>query len=183
MYSQCTFHVFLISQTQYIVKMSQVHFEWTNQESASWTGLVHCRWAQNVPIWYVMVTWPGAMQRTFRINHSSTISQLISVLGHCGHMTWYILNISDTFLSQDIVVTSVWYIYVKSDVGLHISLPLRSSEIMLPLWTTSVLTFECVSTSSSTLWCGKFILCFIWINSFVFSAHYFMIHALQRTRS
>ena len=100
-----------------------------------------------------------------------------------GHMTWYILNISNTFLSQDIAVTSVWYIYVKSDVGLHISLPLRSSEIMSPLWTTSVLTFECVSTSSSTLWCGKFILCFIWINSFVFSAHYFVIHALQRTGS
>ena len=71
-YSQCTCYVFLISQAQYIVKMSQVHFEWTDQESAGRTGSVHCRWTQNVPIWYVTVTWPGTLQGTFRINHSST---------------------------------------------------------------------------------------------------------------
>ena len=32
MYSQCTCHVFLISQAWYIVKMLQVHSEWTNRK-------------------------------------------------------------------------------------------------------------------------------------------------------
>ena len=34
----------------------------------------------------------------------------ITNLGHCGHMTWYILNIPNNIPSWDIVVTSVWYI-------------------------------------------------------------------------
>ena len=38
------------------------------------------------------------------------ISWTIPGLGHCGHMIWYILNISDTIPSQDIVVTYIWYI-------------------------------------------------------------------------
>src|SRR6266478_3455309 len=34
----------------------------------------------------------------------------ITNLGHCGHMTWYIWNILDNIPSQDVLVTSVWYI-------------------------------------------------------------------------
>jgi hypothetical protein len=72
---------------------------------------------------------------------------------------------------------------VKGIAGLHISLPLRSSEITSPLWTTLASTSECVVIHSGTLWCGMFMLCFIRINSFVFSAHYFVIDALQGTGS
>ena len=35
---------------------------------------------------------------------------MITNLGHCDHMTWYILNIPDHIPSQDIVGASVWYI-------------------------------------------------------------------------
>ena len=55
-YLQCTDHVFLISQAWYIVKLLQVHFEQCDQENAGRTGLVHTKWIQNVPIWYVVVT-------------------------------------------------------------------------------------------------------------------------------
>jgi hypothetical protein len=72
---------------------------------------------------------------------------------------------------------------VKSVAGLPISLPMRSSEIMSPLWTTSASTSECVVIHSSTLWCGKFMLCFIRINLSAFSVHYFMIYVLQGTGS
>src|SRR6266478_2728227 len=34
----------------------------------------------------------------------------ITNLGHHGHMTWYIRNILDNIPSQDVLVTSVWYI-------------------------------------------------------------------------
>jgi hypothetical protein len=35
---------------------------------------------------------------------------MITNLGHCGHMIRYILNIPDTITSQDMVITSAWYI-------------------------------------------------------------------------
>src|SRR6266576_3093522 len=35
---------------------------------------------------------------------------MITNPGHCGHMTWYILNVPGNVPSQVVVVTSVWYI-------------------------------------------------------------------------
>ena len=35
---------------------------------------------------------------------------MITNQGHHGHMTWYILNIPDNIPSQDMIITSLWYI-------------------------------------------------------------------------
>ena len=79
-YLQCTDHVFLISQAQYIVNTLQVYFEQTDQENAGRIGLVHDEWTQNIPIWYIVVTWPGILSGTFRINHSSTFWLLFNYI-------------------------------------------------------------------------------------------------------
>ena len=55
---------------------------------------------QNKPPKHILMAFAGIFK----------ISWSISSLGHCGHMTWYILNISDTIPSQDIAAASVWYI-------------------------------------------------------------------------
>ena len=55
---------------------------------------------QNKPLKHILWLFAG----TFKI------SWTISGSGHCGHMTWYILNISDTIPSWDITVAFVWYI-------------------------------------------------------------------------
>ena len=42
---------------------------------------------------------------------------MITNLGHCGHMTWYILNIPDNIPSWDVMVASVWYILNVLNMG------------------------------------------------------------------
>ena len=85
---------------------------------------------QNEQLRNILIIFIGTFKKCLKITN----------LGHCSHMTWYILNIPDNIPSQDSVVTSAWYILNALNMcqfGMPSLLHPRPYNVLTMYWVSS----------------------------------------------